>query len=145
MRRLNLKEDEDGNKTTTIQGIRASIKVMKTRFTKPFETMHLKIPYNTGIDPYSGLVDFMEANGYLVKDGNKLKYIDLEENEFKWFRKGWETAEGREVLNKIMEEYELKAKLEESKKLEEERAKIKAVSKSETVEVDEVEIDENDE
>ena len=118
---------------------------MKTRFTKPFETMHLKIPYNTGIDPYSGLVDFMEARSYLLKDGNKLKYIDLEGNEFKWFRKGWETAEGREILNKIMEEYELKAKLEQTKVEKEERAKIEAVSKPETVEVDEVEIDENDE
>lgn len=121
MRRLNLKEDAEGNKTTTIQGIRASIKVMKTRFTKPFETMHLKIPYSTGIDEFSGLVDFLEAKNYLMKDGNKLKYIDLEGNEYKWFRKGWETTEGRVILTKIMDEFELREKLNQTKIEDEER------------------------
>ena len=31
MRKLKLKEDEDGNKTTDVKGIRAACKVMKTR------------------------------------------------------------------------------------------------------------------
>ena len=37
MRKLKLKEDEDGNKTTDVRGIRAACKVMKTRYNKPFE------------------------------------------------------------------------------------------------------------
>ena len=36
MRKLKLKEDEDGNKTTDVKGIRAACKVMKTRFNKTF-------------------------------------------------------------------------------------------------------------
>lgn len=105
MGRLNLKEDEDGNKTTKINGIRSAIKVMKTRFTKPFETFKLAIPYDKGIDPYSGLVEFFEEEGVLVKEGNKLKYVDAEGNETKLFRKEWRTPEGREVLDKMMEEF----------------------------------------
>ena len=47
MRKLKLKEDEDGNKVTDIRGIRAACKVMKTRFAKPFESVQIKIPYET--------------------------------------------------------------------------------------------------
>ena len=35
MRKLKLKEDEDGNKVTDVRGIRAACKVMKTRFANP--------------------------------------------------------------------------------------------------------------
>ena len=59
MKKLKLKEDEDGNKITDVRGIRASCKVMKTRFAKPFEAVQVKIPYDTGMDPYSGLVDLL--------------------------------------------------------------------------------------
>ena len=51
MRKLKLKEDEDGNKVTDVRGIRAACKVMKTRFAKPFESVQIKIPYVTGMTP----------------------------------------------------------------------------------------------
>jgi recombination protein RecA len=89
MRKLKLKEDEDGNKITDIRGIRAACKVMKTRFSKPFETVQVKIPYESGMDPYSGLVELFEKAGLLVKDGNKLKYTQPDGTEIKEFRKNW--------------------------------------------------------
>jgi recombination protein RecA len=103
MRKLKLKEDADGNKTTTVNGIRAACKVMKTRYCKPFETVQVKIPYNEGMSPYSGLVDLFEGKGWLVKDGNRLKYTDLDGNEIKYFRKEWEANECG-CLDKVMEE-----------------------------------------
>ena len=54
MRKLKLKLDADGNKTTTVQGIRAACKIMKTRYAKPFESVQVEIPYETGMSPYSG-------------------------------------------------------------------------------------------
>jgi hypothetical protein len=54
MRKLKLKEDEDGNKVSDVLGIRAACKVMKTRYAKPFESVQVKIPYSTGMNPYSG-------------------------------------------------------------------------------------------
>ena len=45
---------------------------MKTRFNKPFESVQVKIPYEAGMDPYSGLVDLCEKKGLLVKEGNRL-------------------------------------------------------------------------
>ena len=89
MRKLKLKEDEDGNKVTDVRGIRAACKVMKTRYAKPFESVQVKIPYETGMDPYSGLVDLFEAKGLLKKDGNRLKYTDLNGETHLEYRKAW--------------------------------------------------------
>ena len=89
MRKLKLKEDEDGNKVTDVRGIRAACKVMKTRYAKPFEAVQVKIPYETGMDPYSGLVDLFEAKGLLKKDGNRLKYVDLNGETHLDYRKQW--------------------------------------------------------
>lgn len=87
MRKLKLKEDEDGNKVTDVRGIRSQIKVMKSRYAKPFESVEVKIPWDTGMNPYSGLLEMFEAKGLLVKDGNKLKYTALDGTEHKYFRK----------------------------------------------------------
>ena len=38
MKKLKLKEDENGNKISDVTGIRSAVKVMKTRFNKPFES-----------------------------------------------------------------------------------------------------------
>ena len=89
MRKLKLKEDEEGNKISDVRGIRAACKVMKTRFSKPFESVQIKIPYESGMDPFSGLVELFEKAGLLVKDGNKLKYTQPDGTEIKEFRKNW--------------------------------------------------------
>ena len=44
MKKLKLKEDIDGNKVSTVQGIRAACKVMKTRYSKTFESVPSKNP-----------------------------------------------------------------------------------------------------
>jgi RecA/RadA recombinase len=97
MRKLKLKEDLDGNKVTTVQGIRAACKVMKTRYAKPFEGVQVKIPYETGMDPYSGLLDMFEKQELLVKQGNRLKYTTAAGEEILEFRKGW-TGEKLEII-----------------------------------------------
>jgi RecA/RadA recombinase len=89
MKKLKLKEDEDGNKVSDVRGIRAACKVMKTRYAKPFESVQVKIPYETGMDPYSGLVDLFEAKGLLNKEGNRLKYVDLNGEIHLDYRKQW--------------------------------------------------------
>jgi RecA/RadA recombinase len=92
MKKLKLKEDEKGNKISDVRGIRAACKVMKTRYAKPFESVQVKIPYDTGMDPYSGLVDLFEKKGLLVQTGNRLKYVDSKGNEHIEFRKAWTGA-----------------------------------------------------
>lgn len=105
MGKLKLKEDEDGNKIKEVKGIRANCKVMKTRYAKPFETVKIKIPYDTGMNPYSGLVDMFEDSNLLTKEGNSLVYTKLDGTTIKQFRKAWE-ANNNNALDIIMEEYD---------------------------------------
>jgi recombination protein RecA len=104
MKKLKLKEDEDGNKISEVKGIRAACKIMKTRYAKPFESVQVKIPYETGMNPYSGLVDLFEAKGFLQKDGNRLKYLASDSTEIKMYRKEWERNE-EGCLDKVMVDF----------------------------------------
>ena len=107
MRKLKLKEDDDGNKITEVRGIRAACKVMKTRYAKPFEQVQVKIPYETGMNPYSGLLDLFEKANILTKEGNRLAYTTADGESLKFFRKGWESNEDS-CLDKVMSEYQNK-------------------------------------
>ena len=109
MKKLKLKEDEDGNKVTEVNGIRAACKIMKTRYAKPFESIQVKIPYETGMSPYSGLTDMLEKSGALKKEGNSLVYTTEDGEILKAFRKGWE-ANKDGILDKVMLEYTGKTK-----------------------------------
>lgn len=102
MRKLKLKEDEDGNKITEVRGIRAACKIMKTRYSKPFETVQIKIPYETGMNPYSGLFETYEDK-LLTKDGNRYKVLLADGTELKYFKKEWERNE-EGCLDKLMKE-----------------------------------------
>ncbi len=102
MKKMKLKEDEDGNKISEVMGIRAGCKVMKTRYAKPFEGVQVKIPYETGMNPYSGLVELFEKKNLLVKQGNRLKYVNLAGEEILEYRKAWMVG-GK--LDSIMMEY----------------------------------------
>ena len=105
MRKLKLKVDEDGNKTSQVHGIRAACKVMKSRYAKPFESVQVEIPYETGMSPFSGLVEFFEAKGILKKSGTRLEYISATTGEVTTqFRKAWNRNDNGS-LQMIMDEY----------------------------------------
>ena len=106
MKKLKLKTDENGVKTSEVHGIRAACKIMKTRYAKPFETLQIEIPYATGMSPYSGLVDLFEKQGLLTQQGNRLKYVDpTSGEEHLFYRKEWKD----DKLDMIMNNYHLKS------------------------------------
>jgi hypothetical protein len=100
MRKLKLKVDADGNKTSQVHGIRAACKVMKTRYAKPFESVQVEIPYETGMSPYSGLFDLMESTGLLKKQGNRYLYVRPNGEEMLEYRKNWSD----EMFDVVMED-----------------------------------------
>jgi len=124
MKKLKLKEDEDGNKISQVMGIRAGCKVMKTRYAKPFEGVQIKIPYETGMNPYSGLVELFEAKGIIQKDGNRLKYITSAGEEIKEYRKNW----NGELLDTVMEDF---------KNIPSETTEVNTADEPDTVETEE--------
>lgn len=94
MAKRKLKEDESGTKTSSVNGIVAKCKVMKTRYNKPFEDADLKIPYTTGMNPYSGLLDMFEKYELITKSGNRLLYVDpVTGEQILKYRKEWDRNE----------------------------------------------------
>ena len=104
MKKMKLKEDEDGTKTSEVHGIRAGCKVMKTRYAKPFEGMQVKIPYSTGMSPHSGLVDLAEKKEILKREGNSLVFVTSDGEVIKKFRKKWESNEDG-CLDRLMTDF----------------------------------------
>jgi RecA/RadA recombinase len=104
MKKMKLKEDEDGNKVSEVNGIRAGCKVMKTRYAKPFEGVQVKIPYTTGMSPYSGLTDLIEKKNLLKKEGNSLVFTTSEGEIIKKFRKAWERNDDS-CLDTVMKDF----------------------------------------
>jgi recombination protein RecA len=104
MKKLKLKEDEDGNKVSSVLGIRSGCKVLKTRYSKPFEDIELYIPYDSGLNPYSGLFELFEKHKILIKEGNRYAYTDLNGEIHKYFRKEWnKNING--ILDLVMSEF----------------------------------------
>jgi len=63
--------------------------------------VQVKIPYETGMNPYSGLVDLAESTGLLTKQGNRLRFETSTGEEILQFRKAWERNEDG-CLDKVM-------------------------------------------
>lgn len=103
MNKKKLKEDEFGNKTTEVLGIRSKIRCVKTRYSKPFEDVEVLIPYASGMDPYSGMFDLCEQKKVFVKDGNRYRYVSADGTEHKLFRKNMDAAFYDMVINEWSE------------------------------------------
>jgi hypothetical protein len=88
---------------------------MKTRYSKPFETLQIKIPYDKGMNPHSGLVDMFEKAGLLTQSGNRLKFVDSHGEEHLHYRKEWK----EDKLNMIMEDFPNHKKSTKDQQLEE--------------------------
>lgn len=65
-----LKDESKGAKAGDVAGVRMICEGYKTRFTKPFQKVEIHVPYDTGMDPYSGLMDVAKAVGVIVQHGS---------------------------------------------------------------------------
>lgn len=104
----NLKESELDNtgSTKVIKGIKAKCTVSKTRFTQPFQATEIFIPYEGGVDAYSGLFELFKGKGILEKVGNRFKYVSkVTGEEFVDYQKNLDSA----FYDRIMEEIDLEA------------------------------------
>ena len=66
--------------------------------------MQVKIPYETGMSPYSGLTDLIEKKGMLKKEGNSLVFTTSDGEIIKKFRKGWERNDDQ-CLDIVMKDF----------------------------------------
>ena len=115
MKKFKLKKDADGKKITKVRGIRAQCKVMKTRYTKPFEMAEVYIPYDTGLDPYSGLIDAFKEDkeSRFEMKGSYLKYTFLDGTHEQKYQKEWTD----EMLDRVMEDITVSNELQPLKSI----------------------------
>lgn len=105
MNKLKLKKDDSGAKTSTVQGIRSICKIMKTRYSKPFEKVEIEIPYERGMSPYSGLFDYLLSKNVITKSGNKYEYIDKNGEVHKYYEKEYNRNENN-IYDLILDEWD---------------------------------------
>lgn len=103
--KLILKENEDGEKTSEVVGIRSRAMCSKSRYARPHGQVDVSITWSNGLLRYSGLVGFFEAKGFLVKSGNRLEWTSPSTGEvIKLYRK--EFIRNKELLERMMDEFE---------------------------------------
>jgi recombination protein RecA len=94
-----LKDKKAGAKETDIAGVRMICEGYKTRFTKPFQKVEIEVPYETGMDPYSGLIEVAVSMGAVYKKGS---YYGITGSDETWYAKDIETY-APELLAKLEE------------------------------------------
>lgn len=90
--KLKLKDD----KTKSVTGIRMKVTAAKTRFTRPFGFVEIEVPYESGIDPYNGLLDAAVAVGVVEKRGSRFA---LAGSDSTWYSKDFSKYQ-EEVLKR---------------------------------------------
>jgi recombination protein RecA len=90
--KLKLKEGSD------VVGVRIKAQTLKNRFQQPFMQFTMEVPYNTGIDPYNGLLDFLEEEKLVTKNGAWYSFTDVNGESHKFQKKNIS-----EYFDKIME------------------------------------------
>lgn len=72
-------------------GMFSRAKVLKSRFSKPFEEVIVEVPFEKGIDPYSGLLDVMMQDGIVHhEEGSQFYTATLPSGEeLKFYKKNF--------------------------------------------------------
>jgi len=102
--------DKDA-KARDVSGIKLKVEGYKTRFTKPFQTVTIEVPYDTGMDPYNGLLDVAVELGLIDKKGSRYVFPGEEKS---WVRSDFDQyAEKVLALAEEMEDNFLEANISE--------------------------------
>lgn len=95
--RLKLKEEGE------VSGIRMYIETFKSRFAKLGQKVEILVPYDTGMNKYSGLLELMIAEGIVVQ-GGAWYTLKMPEGDIKFQRKEL----GEELVNKMFSHPKIK-------------------------------------
>jgi RecA/RadA recombinase len=71
------KTDEEDTKKKKVIGITSKVSIQKSRFSKPFEEVQLVIPWDTGMDAFSGLFEVALQEGFIKQENASwYSYVD---------------------------------------------------------------------
>lgn len=83
--------------TKEFEGITMKAFGFKTRFAKPFQSVSIDVPYTTGIDRFSGLLDIAKTAGIVIQSGNRYTIAGEQKT---WFAKDFDQV-GDQVLEML--------------------------------------------
>jgi recombination protein RecA len=92
--KLKLKEGTD------IIGIRMRVECYKSRFAKLGSKIEIEVPYDRGMDPYSGFLDMMEENKIITKGGAWYSYTKKDGETIKFQAKNLT----EELVNEMLQD-----------------------------------------
>lgn len=107
--KLKLRSGEDVGE---VIGVKMKCEAIKTRFTKPFQKVVIEVPYETGMDPRSGLREVAVELG-IIKSGAWCTLLSTSE-KFRW------GSMSDEIFNEIMRQADLLQNVAIGKFVEEE-------------------------
>ena len=70
--KLKLRGDTPGS----VEGIRMKCEGYKTRFCRPYQTVTIEVPYETGMDPFNGLLEAAVELGVVEQKGSWYSFSD---------------------------------------------------------------------
>jgi recombination protein RecA len=79
-----LKLKDESGKPQSYAGIRMKCEGYKTRFTAPFSVVTIEVPYESGMNPYSGLLDAAKELGVVESKGAWNQIVGEDD---KWYAK----------------------------------------------------------
>jgi recombination protein RecA len=90
--KLKLRQGEGAKRT--VSGIELKVEGYKTRFTRPFQTVKIEVPYETGMNPFNGLFEVAielgiitkKGSWYVIGDGDNFRQDDFFTDEFESIR-----------------------------------------------------------
>lgn len=88
--------------STDVKGIKMKCEGYKTRFTAPFQKVTIHVPYEDGMNPYSGLADVATELGIVERKGSRLQIVGEDKS---WYEKNID-----EHANRILEKAKTKEK-----------------------------------
>lgn len=86
--------------TNTTYGIRMKCEGYKTRFTQPFQTVTIEVPYETGMNKFNGLLEVAKDIGVVE---NKGAWYNITNETDKWYAKNVTTEQLNVILTKCEE------------------------------------------
>lgn len=90
--KLKMREGEGAKRSVT--GIELKVEGYKTRFTRPFQTVKIEVPYETGMNPFNGLFEVAielgiitkKGSWYVIGDGDNFRQDDFYSDAFESIR-----------------------------------------------------------
>lgn len=92
-----LKDDSKGAKINDVAGVRMICEGYKTRFTKPFQKVEIEVPYETGMDATSGLLEVAKSAGVVIQKGSRYSMAGSDDT---WYSKDMDKYLD-EILSKL--------------------------------------------